>query len=198
MRLTLIIALLVALLIGCAEDVNDQTGDAAAEIARGWAYYNGGDLESALMSFERAASLNPQSSDAFNGLGWTYLQSSDLPGLSTTHLNEAIKAFQRSTANDRTNGDAWIGLGLSLSLRRGDSSDFKSALESLDQGILSGRNLYRHDYTYGDVMAWRAMCNFYLGEYSAASSDIGKALEKEPQNSKAIIIGKFIDSVNKP
>lgn len=185
-------AIICGLLIGCGGE-NDIYEQAQEEIDRGWSYYTMGDISSALLSFERATSADTPISDAYNGLGWVYLSSSEEPGGNEQLISEALKSFQQATKIDGTNSDAWVGLGLALFLRRFGEDDFRSAREAIDKALSRGENLYRHDYnSESDIWTFRGICNFYLQDLDSAISDLEKALNLNPHNQSALALKNLI------
>ncbi|HEX29132.1 TPA: tetratricopeptide repeat protein [Candidatus Poribacteria bacterium] len=180
-------------LIGCGGE-RDAFERSQRDIDRGWAYYSVGDMSSALMSFERATSVDLPPGDAYNGLGWVYLSSSEEVGGNDQLISQAVGAFQQAVRIDMENSDAWVGLALSLFLRRSDEDDLKSAIEAIDQAMKNEKLLYRHDYTSkADLWALRGLCNFYLQKVDLALEDLRKALRIDPRNETALRLLYLID-----
>ncbi|HID56601.1 TPA: tetratricopeptide repeat protein [Candidatus Poribacteria bacterium] len=178
-------------LIGCGEENSSERSQ--MDVDRGWAYYSVGDMSSALMSFERATSVALPPGDAYNGLGWVYLSSSEEIGGNDQLISKAVQSFHQAIRIDEENSDAWVGLALSFFLRRSDEDDLKSAIEAIDQAMKGGRFLFRHDYTSeADLWALRGMCNFYLQKIDLALEDLRNALRLDPGNRSALSLKSLI------
>ena len=145
-----------------------------------WSYYNYGDHNAAIESFEETLQQADQfqdqegvksqvKSEAYNGIGWSFFKLHDLRAAKT--------AFESATQLDRGNPDAWVGLaGVALALQ-----DYRDVVQFSIQALerdpdyeSSGRvdddgRLMSHDLI--DVRHVRLMlveAYFHLGRYNAS------------------------------
>jgi len=171
----------------------DKVG-AEENLKTGWLEYNNGNYAAALLSFERAISLDDSLSDAHNGLGFSLLSSSSSSTYNPQLVLKALSEFQEAIRRDETNADAWVGLANALFLRRTEPGDFKTAVQALDNA-LKGNSvfLYRHDYrSEADIHALKAICSYYAGDVEAASIEVKSALEMDSNHQTALAIQNFV------
>lgn len=185
-------AFLIAIsLLGCGE--REGIFEAEKEVERGWRHYLRGEMEMALISFERAASSDP-SPDAYNGLGWTYLS---LPkGFSADEelVGEAVKMFGKAVRLDPESSDAWAGMGLALFLRRFGEGDIEEAIKAADRAIGGKERLYGHDFdSEGDLWTFKALCYYYLGDLGRAEDALEKASSIKPESRAVREIERLIE-----
>jgi tetratricopeptide (TPR) repeat protein len=109
---------------------------------------------------------------------------------------KALSEFQEAIRRDETNADAWVGLANALFLRRTDASDFKTAVQALDNALKANSAfLYRHDYSSeADIHALKALCSYYAGDVESASSEVKSALEIDSNHQTALATQNFINN----
>ncbi|MFQ6043271.1 MAG: tetratricopeptide repeat protein [Candidatus Poribacteria bacterium] len=191
-----ILIIVASFILGCADNPQVDIVGAEQNLQTGWLEYNNGNYNAALLSFERAISLDDSLSDAHNGLGYSLLSSSASSAFNPQLVLKALSAFQEAIRLDETNADAWVGLANALFLRRTEPGDFKTAVQALDNALKGNSAfLYRHDYnSEADIHALKAICLYYAGDVQAASSEVESALEIDSENQQALAIGNFIKS----
>lgn len=189
------IFIIILCFISCCAD-NPQLDKVSAEqnLKTGWLEYNNGKYATSLLSFERAISLDDSLSDAHNGLGYSLLSSSSSSTFNPQLVLKALSAFQESIRRDEMNADAWVGLANALFLRRTEVSDFKTAVQALDNALKANSAfLYRHDYnSEADIHALKAVCLYYAGDVKSASIEVKAALEIDSKNQTALAIQNAI------
>ena len=173
---TFLTCLVLVSLSGCGADREFESDLAEQNLAKGWEAYQQQSFAESLLNFERSINLDPDLSDAYNGLGWSHLsilQTAEIPPQS---LNLALMAFEQAIRSDKKNADAWLGLANTLFLRRKSATDFESAILALDSGLAADSSrLYRHDYqSISDVYTLKALCYLYLGQTDQASQWLEK------------------------
>ena len=178
---------------GCDDNPRVDTVAAEENMQTGWLEYSKGNYAAALLSFERAISLDDSLADAHNGLGWSHLSASQSTQFNPQLALKAISAFQEAIRQDETNADAWIGLANALFLRRTDVSDFHTSIQALDNALKGDTSLlYRHDYnSAGDIHALKAANLYYAGEMEAARRAVELALSIDQNNKTAIAISRL-------
>ena len=189
-----IFIIILGSLSGCADNPQLDKVGAEQNLQTGWLEYNNGNYNAALLSFERAISLDDSLSDAHNGLGFSLLSSSASSTFNIQLVLKALSAFQEAIRLDETNADAWVGLATALFSRRTDPSDFKTAVQALDNALKGNSAfLYRHDYnSEADIRALKAICLYYAGDVQSASIEVKSALEIDSKNQQALAIQNFI------
>jgi tetratricopeptide (TPR) repeat protein len=140
----------------------------------------GGDVSAALLSYQRALSLNPDYPEAHYNLATIYEQ--------LQKYDEAITEYQTAVRLDSRLQRAQSALAR-LYLRRGKDEDLVNALEILDReiaqfdanalGTEEGRNL---QYALYKNRGWAA---FKLNKLPQAESDLRKAIEARPDGGAA-------------
>jgi tetratricopeptide (TPR) repeat protein len=164
----LLIAFWASVGLGCGGGT--ATGGSAGSTENlsfeGWADYVSGNYEKSEEVFLDALSLNPQSSEAHNGLGWLKCQQAGqeenlekrITFLATSRTN-----FQKATTSDPQNIDAWVGLS-GLELQLGNWTDARDAANralTLDPSYFS-----THDnIDFKDVHLILAQAYFFLGAF---------------------------------
>ncbi len=195
-RISVILILWLIVSFGCSEDPEVDTDTAKKGQRDGWAAYDKGDFSVALLTFERVIDLDVTLADAHNGLGWSYLSTSQShnPAKTLGILAKAQKAFEGAIRSDASNADAWIGLANTLFLRRESAADFQTALRAIHNALQADhRTLFRHDYqSAADLYALRAACYYYLGETNLARSAIERALQIKPSNMAALSLQQLL------
>jgi tetratricopeptide (TPR) repeat protein len=150
-----LIIVLPLFLIGCfpASDLTEQ----------GWQQYESGDVTSALSSFTDATSNDPYYADAYNGLGWCYLDQNN--------LSQAKNGFEQCLSLTDTIIDPYAGLALALS----DLPDDAGAIANADS-LLSRDPTYsfshRSSITVEDVHLAKAKSCCNLGRFDDALTEI--------------------------
>lgn len=193
------ILFVIFILAGCGSDSQDsKTANPESDLLRGWDEYNSGNDESAILAFEKVLNGNPSTEiagDAYNGLGWAYLNVSKSSGLNQINLTTALSKFSEAIKHDKTNSDAMVGQASALFVRRYNTDDFQNALKMVDSAQQGNKNyLYRHNYdSEADLHALKAQCYYYLNDYKGAQSEIEHALAIEKENSVALTVKTLIN-----
>ena len=187
--------LLFSPFIGCSDAPNPDAEAARAQHANGWLAYNQGDFSAALLSFERAANLNPDLADAHNGLGWSHLSMSRVSVVNPQIVAKAKEAFENAIRADPSNADAWVGLANTLYLRRESDSDFQAALRAIENAFDANHQfLFRHDYqSAANLHVLKAACYFYLSKIDLARASALTAFGIDPRNASALSIRGLLD-----
>jgi tetratricopeptide (TPR) repeat protein len=162
----MLMGLLVISAAGCGGGTGEggTFGSAETLTFEGWDdYRKGSDNEKAQDLFNNALNLDPTHSEALNGLGWLdFRGAAQADGQEQTQLLEAAKTnFQKATASDPDNVDAWVGLA-GVELAKGNwPQAASSALAALN---LDSRYFSAHDnIDYRDVHLILAESYFFLG-----------------------------------
>lgn len=180
--------------LGCGER-EEGISEAEKEVGRGWRHYLRGEMEMALISFERAVSSDPSSSDAYNGLGWVYLSLSKGFSVDGELVGEAVRMFGEAVKLDPESSDAWAGMALALFLRRFGEEDIEEAIKAADRAIGGRERLYEHDFdSEGDLWAFKALCYYYLGDLGHAEDALRRASSIEPESRAVQEIERLIET----
>lgn len=142
------------------------TGSAENLSFEGWTDYRSGNYAVSEELFLDALGLDPQFSEALNGLGWIKFQQAgqEENRESRSALLAASRTnFQKATAAAPENVDAWVGLS-GLELHLGNWTDARDAANralSIDPNFFS-----THDnIDFKDVHLILAQAYFYLGAF---------------------------------
>ena len=159
--------------------VGGAVGSAETLTFEGWSNYRLGHYATAESRFLDALRVDSQFSDAYNGLGWLKFQQAGQEA--NRERREALLTasrtnFQKATAADPENVDAWVGLaGLELHLK-----NWAGARDAANRALsLSPRFFSSHDnIDYRDVHLILAEAYFFLGAFihTAETSDPNNAL----------------------
>jgi len=189
-----LILVILALSAGCGSNRDDDGSmDPSSELARGWQEYASDNYGAAILAFEKVINGEAPADivgDAYNGLGWSYINISQNVDVNQANLNNAIGKFRKSIESDRANSDAMIGYAVALMARRNTADDYKKAIEMVE----SARNgdatyMYRHDYgSEADLRALKAQCYYYLGDFDRARSEADMALTDDGNSRTALAI----------
>ena len=187
---------LSVLYFGCGSDPDEEQAATPEEsLQDGWTEYRSGNYGAAILAFEKALNDGENVStvavaDAYNGLGWIYLGFSQNTGVNQKNISTALSKFQEAMAHDAENADAWVGQAGLLLARRGSQDDLRDALKAIDNALQGDTEyLYRHDYdSEADLLALRAQCYYYLGEWDKARGEVNRALAVEKDNGVALTI----------
>jgi tetratricopeptide (TPR) repeat protein len=154
--------------IGCGGGTatGGSAGSAENLSFEGWADYVGGNYEKSEEVFLDALSLDPQSTEAFNGLGWLKFQMAGQEGnaeIRESILSDSRTNFQKATTSDPSNVDAWVGLS-GLELHLGNWTD---ARDSANRALAIDPNYFStHDnIDFHDVHLILAQAYFFLGSF---------------------------------
>ena len=195
----LAIILCIFTLVSCSSDQQDSNIiNLENDLQKGWQEYNSGNYESAMLAFEKVLNEKPSleiSGDAYNGLGWSYLNKSQDVGVNQMNLTNALDKFHEAISQDKTNSDAWIGQACAFLVRKNNTDDFQNILKSIDNAQ-QGNNkyLYRHNYdSEADIHALKAQCYYYLNKIEDAQNEIKHTLAIEKDNNVALAIKDLID-----
>ena len=194
-HLFLFIIIASILIEGCAEESKVDTSAAQRNLQLGWKQYNAGKYTEAVLSFERSTNLDESISDAYNGLGWAKLSTSQNPVLNLSVVEEAMADFSEAIKRDDKNADAWVGLANTLFLRRLNQSDFEKAIKAIDIAMQQANQeyLYRHDYqSEAELHALKSACYFYLNDKSSAKAEMNATLKIKPQNQTVVALRQLM------
>ena len=194
MRKFLIILACLSFLISCVSDRDFDSNLSFKNQEDGWVEYNQNNFSQALIAFERAVSLNPDLSDAHNGLGWTHLSMSQILSINPQIIAKAQRSFQDAILVDTQNSDAWIGLANALFLRRQKPADFEAAILAIENALVVDQDyVFRHNYdSITDVYILKALCYYHLGKKTQADSTIRTVLKSDPANQSAAQLKKLL------
>lgn len=194
MRKITVIFVCLTFLLSCVADRDFDSNLSSKNQEDGWVKYNQNDFSQALVAFERAVSLNPNLSDAHNGLGWAHLSMSQVPNTNTQIIATAQRSFQDAILADTQNSDAWIGLANVLFLRRQKPADFEAAIQAIENALAADRAyFFRHDYdSIADIHILKAFCYYHLGKKTQADSIIRTVLKSDPSNQSAAQLKKLL------
>ncbi len=184
---------------GCGDREETQVSTPEEELLKGWREYNLGNYASAILAFEKVLALVESSgkekqlwimSDAYNGLGWAYMNFSKSAGINRENLSISLGKFQSAIACNVDNSDAWVGRAGLLVIRRSSQSDIEESLKSIDNALQGNKGyLYRHDYdSPADLHALKAQCYYYLNEIDRAREEVNLSLAIEEDNDSALAI----------
>lgn len=143
------------------------SGSAETLSFEGWSDYVTGDYTKSEEIFLDALSLDPQFSEAYNGLGWLKFQQAGQE--TNTEARDAMlqssrQNFQKATSANPENVDAWVGLaGLELHLGNWqDARDAANRVLTLEPNFFS-----KHDnIDFKDVHLILGQAYFYLGAFT--------------------------------
>jgi tetratricopeptide (TPR) repeat protein len=107
-------------------------------------------------------------------LSYDFCVSGDALRLANRH-KESIPKYLQAIMKDRTNADAYLGLGLSY-----------KALENYEKAIVYLLKSLEHDTRYSTLLEL-GMCRYAIGEYADALKDFISAIKLEPENYDAQI-----------
>lgn len=159
--------------IGCGGGTvtGGTTGSAENLSFEGWTDYTKGDYAKSEEVFLDALSLDPQFSEAYNGLGWLKFQQAGQETnaeIRQAMLQTSRENFLKATASNPENTDAWVGLaGLELHLGNWtDARDAANRVLTLEPNFFS-----KHDnIDFKDVHIILAQAYFYLGAFVDSES----------------------------
>ena len=180
---------------GCESDPEEQASTPEADIQRGWKEYRSGNHASAILAFESALTEDGSHlSDAYNGLGWGYLDFSQSASVNQKNIATALDKFQEALTRDSTNADAWVGKATLLFIRRSSQDDLREAVKAVDNALQGDpRYLYRHDYdSAADLYALKAQCYYYLGELDKARDEMNRVVAIEKNNRAELAMRKLL------
>jgi len=182
------------LISGCGDDIEVDENAAKENLQIGWQEYTKGKFDSALLSFERAVSLDNSLSDAHNGLGWSHLSASQSDNFNPQLIQKALVSFQEAIKRDEKNADAWVGLANALFLRRENQQDFITAAQAIDNALKAySARLYPHDYeSKADLHAMKAVCYYYAGDIQSARREIENTADIEKGNKTVSAIQELL------
>jgi len=184
------------LYFGCGSDPEEGEAVVPAEsIRKGWEEYSAGNYGAAILAFESALSESAdptptaaEEADAYNGLGWVYLDFSQSVFVNQKNIATSMGKFQEALVRDADHADAHVGKAALLLIRRTSQDDFRDALKAIDSALQGkAEYLYRHDYdSRADLYALKAQCYYYLGEQNKALVEVERVLAVEKNNSAAL------------
>ena len=141
---------------------------------KGTALYELGDAKEAEFHFQKTLQINPQSSQAFSALGFLFLADrADTLG--------AIWYFEKATAADPANAQAWLGLGnVEFSENR-----IESALVYFGKAVAA-------DSTYAEAWCNQGLALFRKMDYPASEKSYSAAIRHDPRLGRAFAMRGII------
>lgn len=172
--------ILAIFLVSCGGGTigGERSGSSDSLLFDGWNSYKNGVFEKAEQQFKDAVTLDPNVSEAYNGLAWLNFEKAGQVNEEQRPeiLNEAKLNFQKATAADPKNVDAWVGLA-GLELEKGN---WKGVRDAANQALeLDPFYFSSHDnIDFKDVHLLLAQAFFYLGAFvnSEANPDPNNSL----------------------
>jgi tetratricopeptide (TPR) repeat protein len=150
---------------GCGGD-DDDDGPTASEItAKGWELYEARDYAGALEKFNEAVSEDPDYTDGYVGLGWSYGK--------LAQKIESISNFQIALSKDAQNVDALAGIALAYLA----NDEYDQAIASANQALAINP---AYSFAHGSNVTWRnlrivlAESHYYKGEFPEARDEVDK------------------------
>ncbi len=125
-----------------------------------------GNFQEAIAAYNRAISINPQYTDAYNDRG--VIRSA------LGSLSEGIKDFEQAVQINPQHSTAYVNLGIA----RLNLKDYKQAITNFDQALQINSNI-AHAYLN------RGKAYFYLGKKEKAIADYDQALNIKPDDVQA-------------
>ena len=151
---------------GGGTSVGGTYGSAETTTFEGWVAYKDMSDAKAEELFKNALSLDPGFSEAHNGLGWLdFRRAGQVEGEKQSEYLTAAKVdFERATASNPENTDAWAGLaGAELA-----SGSYAEARDAANRALsLNSRYFSSHDnIDYKDLHLVLAESYFFLGWFT--------------------------------
>ena len=170
MRALIPVACHVCLLMafGCGGDGGGGPSDTAASLtAAGWALFEQGEYEAAIVKFNQALGLNATYSDAYNGLGWSKAK--------LDSLGSSLGSFGQCLLLDGGLSDAYAGCAPVYRDYEAEPAHFDSAIASASEALtLDARYAFSHDTSFDwyDLHLIMAQSHFGLGQYDLANAEV--------------------------
>ena len=163
-RLGLWSCILVCLLFvgfaGCGDDAAVTAPDASEFVSQGWKEYSAGNYEYAIARFQEAVEIDPDNSEAFNGIGWA--------GARLGQVSESIEEFGKAITKDTANADAHAGLAGMYFI----DGDYELAIASANSVLLLQPEYESHhdNIKANDIRILLAKCYYNTGKYAEAEA----------------------------
>ena len=161
-----VIVCALMMVVGCGgSDGSVDPVDLLTHVDKGWDAYESGNFAGAKSEFEQAIADNSMDGAAYNGLGWTNMQLSDLQG--------AVTSFDAALANDFAGADPYAGKAVVL--RDIEPVDYEGTITSAKAALGINPNFtFAHDTSldWKDLRLIVAQAHFSLGQYVQASAQV--------------------------
>ncbi len=170
MKTFISVACLACLLtaFGCGGDGGGGPSDTAASLtAAGWALFEKGECEAAIIKFDQAVALDATYSDAYNGLGWSNAKLDSL-GIALGNFGECL-IFNSTLA------DAYAGCAPVYRDYETEPAHFDSAIAAASQALaLEATYSFSHDTSFDwfDLHLIMAQSHYGLGEFLEAKAHV--------------------------
>ena len=158
----------MSLLSGCSTMDRSLHSRAHAALDRAVSLYESGDVDGAIMAYDEAIQLEPDSAKAYYNLGMAVFQKGD--------LNHAIEAYRRALDLEPEFTSAYNNLGIALS----HQGDVDGAITSFQQAIHYNADSTNTNFTFNLAIAlWRK------GDLNRAIIELRTILDRQPHHSQA-------------
>ena len=191
----LALTFMLAVVYGCGggDGSSGPSESASSRTAEGWALFESGDDEGALVKFARAVELDDSYADAYNGLGWTYAR--------LDSLNKSLLSFGKAISRTGTGDiltDAYAGSSpayrdLDTRPSHFDSASVyaASALSLDDQYVFE----YDDNFDWHDLHLIKAQSYFGLGDYASAYEEVTAISDRILDPDSAAFIEDLADEI---
>jgi tetratricopeptide (TPR) repeat protein len=153
---------------GCGGDGGGGPSDTAASLtAAGWALFEQGEYEAAIMKFNQALGLDATYADAHNGRGWSNAKLDSLP--------QSLASFGECITFDNTLADAYAGCAPVYRDYENEPAHFDSAIAVAYQALMLAPDYsFSHDgqFNSDDLHLIMAQSYYGLGEFLDAYSQV--------------------------
>ena len=153
---------LIGILSGCGDDEIVVTPNSSERVSEGWKEYVAGNYEDAIAKYQDALEEDPNSADAYNGIGWSKAR--------LGKNRDAIDSFKIAVAKEPSDVDARAGLaGAYLA-----DGDYERAIASakLVLSLKPNYTSYHDDIGVTDIHILLAECYYNVGKYDDAKAQI--------------------------
>jgi tetratricopeptide (TPR) repeat protein len=158
----------LVLVLGCGGDGGGGPSDTAASLtAAGWALFEKGEYEAAIVKFNQALGLDATYSDAYNGIGWSDAK--------LDSLGEALMNFGECLVFDNTLADAYAGCAPVYRDYETEAAHFDSAIAAASEALaLEATYSFSHDtsFDWHDLYLIMAQSHYGLGEFEDAYTQV--------------------------
>ena len=149
----------------CSSDGTDIAAPPADQVVEGWVAFEAGDYAGAITQFSGAIALDNTNAEAHNGLGWTFLRTSQLPN--------ARQEFDVALTNGHPGADPHAGAAIAL--RDTEPSDYAAVIVAANAALaIDPEYVFAHDtsFDWHDVWMLLAQSHFTLGAYDFANAAV--------------------------
>jgi tetratricopeptide (TPR) repeat protein len=153
---------------GCGGDGGGGPSDTAASLtAAGWAFFEQGDYEAAIVKFNLALGLDATYADAHNGRGWSNAK--------LDSLGQSLSSFGECMTFDNTLTDAYAGCAPVYRDYETEPAHFDSAIAVASQALaMAPAYSFSHDtsFDWRDLHLIMAQSHYGLGEFGDAYTHV--------------------------